>query len=387
MELVDSTSSQPISAANTFAESLFLHVGEADARLMAATMDQAPSGIAGIVIGGVSSFSAAKDIRRTWPDVVVLAEPENPGTAWATPEAPFFLNLDGLFSETLENALDDQLLRGSPVAITPTKYIRAGDSDSLKAVQIAISALDRSDTLAWFPLDHAWLLNPTSVRQLVAVLKRVDGHPVAVSFGDRRNPFLESAASEGLASLCSGVPRLTVLRTDHLGSLETLARSGGGSSFGLRPSHRRITPPGTAGFSKDPKNPLPHIGLPELHSIVHTTRLKDEFYVNVVPPTCSIPGCDPRRLDGYGGSKSELLAAHLHNLCWVAERYRELRLVDASGRLQALTTIYANAIAAYSALGASIGHPVKPPDALTALHGAGANHVRTAVTTLSTTAP
>jgi hypothetical protein len=125
-------------------------------------------------------------------DGLVLVDPAAYEKHTATVGQPFWLPENQLLPTSLDEALDQQLVAGAAVALTPTKYIAAGDTDALKSAARQVKQLGRSDVIFVAPLDIA-LLDRSFIRQTTAILSDV-GCPVALVMGRQFDPLQHAAA-------------------------------------------------------------------------------------------------------------------------------------------------------------------------------------------------
>jgi hypothetical protein len=98
---------------------------------LGALIDPARSGL--ILCGSTGQMLAR--CRREGFAGPLATDPAAYEKAAASPDQPFTLGEEGsqLFGPTLSQVLDGQLQSGADFALTPTRFIRAGDRDSLKA--------------------------------------------------------------------------------------------------------------------------------------------------------------------------------------------------------------------------------------------------------------
>ncbi|ONI79702.1 hypothetical protein ALI144C_23355 [Actinosynnema sp. ALI-1.44] len=125
-------------------------------------------------------------------DRPVLIDPAAYEKHVATPDAPFLLPTGGgLLSIGLPELLDDQLAAGAIAAITPTKFIAAGDTESLKAAARQVAQLGRQDVLLLAPLDIS-LVGRAHIDEVIAILADA-GCPVALVLGRRFGSLAQTA--------------------------------------------------------------------------------------------------------------------------------------------------------------------------------------------------
>lgn len=142
--------------------------------------------------GYVLTGSKAPEFLRTFDhDGVALLDPAAYEKHSATPDDPFLLPEGGLFRIDLPDMVDQQLSIGATAALTPTKFISAGDIDSLKAAAQRVAALARQDVIFVAPLDVS-LLGSAHIRDVTAILADA-GSPVALVLGRRFGALAQTA--------------------------------------------------------------------------------------------------------------------------------------------------------------------------------------------------
>lgn len=233
----------------------------------------------------------------------------------ATEEAPFDLPEDVLFGDDLASVLDLQRERGADLAITPTRYVRAGDSDALKAIMHAASRLDREDVVVPLPVAVSWLMKD-QLRQLAAVISRIP-HPVALILGGQFDPLRKFNDAPGnlravLADL-RAVGTVGLWRTD-LAGFDALAHGAAFAGIGAGGSVRHLVPAGERAETADPAGPnWPSVLVPDLMRYKRADAL-ERIYANDTPPPCPCRCCNGAPLPSFHGATHQIKAqAHAHN--------------------------------------------------------------------------
>ncbi|MEV4569515.1 hypothetical protein AB0K12_37620 [Nonomuraea sp. NPDC049419] len=264
----------------------------------------------GLVVCGAGSSTRLNALRRTFTGV--LAEDR---AAYekevATPDAPFRLPEDALFGGDLDSALQEQLDNGASFAITPTRYIRAGDPAPLDAVVRQVKALRRGDVVVTLAVSIDWL-RPETRPTLVAAIRAME-HPVALVLGGQYDPLQQfAAAPQQLRRLLAEVPGTGLWRTD-LAGFDALAHGAGFAGIGAGGSLRHLVPAGEAAETSGGGAIYPSVLMPELLRFSSAKFIAD-LYANTVPPTCTCSRCQGRPLDGFLGlTNATKAAAHAHN--------------------------------------------------------------------------
>jgi hypothetical protein len=270
-----------------------------------------PDGGSGLVLCGKKANRAAKQLRTQRFTEPVLIDPCGYTQAAATPEEPFVLaNEDTLFPVTLDEALQGQRDCGTTAALTPTGYLHAGDTDSLKAAANAVASLNRDDTILGLPLDAAWFKDD-HIDSLVAILSRLEA-PKAVMLGAQFDPverFNPRTTVINLRRLFGEAGDLALLRTDLTG-FDALCHGAFAASIGTGGSLRHVIPIGQFARSADTKDQSPSVLYGAVMRFYRGSTIAKR-YANDVPPTCA--DCDGRPLDTFL-AKTDTAAAHLHGL-------------------------------------------------------------------------
>lgn len=285
---------------------LMIAGGEAEATAPHVDRDRS-----GLVVAGAAAPKTVKALRKAYPDLVLLIEPTSL-EVWATPEHPFALEVDGLFPQELDEALESQITNGATVAVTPTAVFQAGDADSMKAAVQRVNKVERDDLLFLLPIHYRWL-DKSNIKQLIAIIKR-SRHPVAIALVDSSaNPLERPGAIPGYRRLFEAATWAMPWRAD-LGAFDALAHGARAAAMGQLPSLRRLALPGKGGFSSDKSDMTPHVLLRKLLRYRRSSKMQQEWYASAEPDTCPCASCDGRAIDRFNGSDEHRLEAHLHNL-------------------------------------------------------------------------
>ncbi|WP_433464156.1 hypothetical protein [Spirillospora sp. CA-128828] len=240
----------------------------------------------------------------------------------ATADAPFDLPEDVLFGGDLDDVLDEQRRRGADLAIAPTRYVEAGDSDALEAIMRVAAELDRDDVLFPLPVAVTWLMNDQR-RQLAAVIRRIP-HPVALILGGQRDPLRRFTDAPHnlravLADLHEAGP-VGLWRTD-LAGFDALAHGAAFAGIGAGGSVRHLVPAGeraeTAERCGGPN--WPSVLVPDLMCYKRADTL-ERIYANDIAPLCPCGRCNNAPLPSFHGATDAIKAeAHAHNTAtWTA---------------------------------------------------------------------
>ncbi|TDD32900.1 hypothetical protein E1287_21090 [Actinomadura sp. KC06] len=247
----------------------------------------------------------------------------------ATPTEPFALPTGGMFGCDLPDVVQQQIDRGASFAITPTRYVNARDSASLKAILKEVSKLERDDVLVVLPVAIGWLQDETARRQLTAVINLIP-HPVALAFGCQFNPMDAFAAAViNLRTLLKDAPGTGLWRTDMAG-FDALAHGGAFAAIGAGGAVRHLVPAGErAETAKDKSGgPVyPTVLLPQMLRFSDAKFLADT-YANAPAPRCGCPQCGGTMLDLFFGLTNAVkAAANAHNVAawnvWLPELLAE----------------------------------------------------------------
>lgn len=264
----------------------------------------------GIILCGAKPEQGIKHCRDNNFKGILAIDPRGYEDGPATPEAPFTLSPEGqLFPPSLEQVLDDQREAGADICLTPTRFIEAGDSLSLKAAARKAASLDRNDTVFSVPIDIAWL-NSTYINQLIAVLARVP-IPKGIFLGAQLDPLDNvKEAVANVRRLCAEAGSVAVFRTDFE-AFDAVAHGAFSASFGTSGTLRHITPPGekTEIIIQDKS---PNVLVPDLIHFLRGSTIARKF-ANATAPACECATCKGGRIDTFLG-QDDRTAADLHNV-------------------------------------------------------------------------
>ncbi|KOV82117.1 hypothetical protein ADL03_25665 [Nocardia sp. NRRL S-836] len=280
-----------------------------------------PADVSGLALRGAKSLTGIRELRRNQYKGVLVHDPEGYVEAAATADEPFVLpEDDGLFSVSLNDAVQAQLDAGATVAMTPTGYFLPGDADPMKVAGKMVADLDRDDVLFSVPIDVAWLTND-SFPQLVAVLSRIPV-PKAILLGGQFDPMDKyRAAVANLRRLVAEGGDVAVFRTD-LTAFDVMSHGAFATSIGTGGSLRHVVPLGQFPRASKKKDFSPSVLLPELMTFHKGSLLSERFSNARRPPTCACSACNGRGLDTFL-AKSDTPAAHAHGVhiwnSWIAD--------------------------------------------------------------------
>lgn len=300
--------SVPTGRAGLLANRVLVHARPRGITGLIPAVDQRRSGL---ILCGDEPERGLKRCRKAGFKGILAIDPRGYEDGPATPEAPFTLSPeDQLFEPSLEQVLDDQREAGADVALTPTRFIEAGDAGSLKAAARTAASLSRGDTIFSVPISIAWL-NSTYISQLIAVLSRVP-MPKGLFLGAQLDPLdnvKEAVAS--LRRLCAEAGPVAVFRTDFE-AFDASAYGAFSASIGTGGTLRHIIPPDEAAQSIMQSDKSPSVLVPDLiHFFKGSTLAKR--YANAAAPRCGCAVCEGRRIDTFLG-QGDSTAAHLHNI-------------------------------------------------------------------------
>ncbi|SEG75957.1 hypothetical protein SAMN04489712_111102 [Thermomonospora echinospora] len=299
------------------------------ARLLRESPDYLDPDHGGLVLCGRDCSARLRELAGTFTGVLAedCAAYER---EVATPDAPFSLPEGVLFGGDLDSALQEQLDRGATFAIAPTRYVRAGDSASLKAVMKTVNELERDDVVVPLPVSISWLRTEGRT-QLTAVIRAIR-HPVALILGGQYDPLQQFAkAPENLRGLLADVPGTGLWRTD-LAGFDALAHGGGFAAIGAGGSVRHLVPAGERAESSGGGPNYPSVLVPELLRF-STAKFLADAYANTTPPRCHCARCDGRYLDAFfDRTDAAKAAAHAHNSAtwnsWLPDFLEQPTLTD-----------------------------------------------------------
>jgi hypothetical protein len=199
----------------------------------------------GLVLCGKNADRGVLRLRRDGYDGLLLEDAAAYEKQAATTDQPFALPKGHLFGNDLDSVLQEQRDYGATVALTPTRYIHAGNAEALKGLMRAARAIERDDVVS-VPVDLAWLRDE-SLRQLITVLQRIPPTEGLILGGQYDPPAKFVAAPKNLRHLLGDVADVGLWRTD-LAAFDCLAHGGLFAAIGAGGSLRH-TPPATSNRS------------------------------------------------------------------------------------------------------------------------------------------
>jgi len=325
------------------------------AEAMAAHLD--PS-YEGLVITGADRLSKMRRLRRVFPELLLIAEPDSHSKFEATPDALWHLpdgEGDLLPAPTLEDILDGQRQSGASIVLPPSGFIDVGDADTLRATVQAANKLAGDDIAVPLYLASGWL-RPEHTNFLIAVMK-LSTHPVLLSFGSSTNPLSTGRRHEIYRDVVvSG--GVVSWRTD-LAGLEALAHGALGAAIGAAPGLRRFTPPKDSGKARRPDDPSPYVMIPRHMHYMKTGAMREELYVSAPAPSCRCRECGGQRVDRFTEKQKDAAARHNHA---VIDEYARA-ILDADSRRRPLVWrgMVHDALVAHEATAATVGRPWNAP--------------------------
>jgi hypothetical protein len=347
----------PSGAADVLVDRVLLHTSwDTGSKLLPVL----PERIGGLVLRGTKAATGIKELGRAGFDRPLVIDPEGYIRAVATEDEPFVLTHDddGLFGLTLEQELQRQRDCGACVALTPTGYLHAGDSDALRAAVRGAAQIDCNDVVFSAPLDVAWFTEE-HIGHLVAVLSELD-LPKAVFLGGQFDPMERyKAAVANLRRVVAEAGDVAVLRTDLTG-FDVMSHGAFATSIGSGGSLRHVIPFGQ--FARSNKqDPSPSVLFGELMSFHKGSTLHDRF-ANTRPPICACEACQRRAVDTFL-AEEDTIAAHQHSMCtwasWISDLLSQPTLTDRA-------TWWRNRCAGAVAHAESVNTQINQPDAFTA---------------------
>ncbi|WP_322749379.1 MULTISPECIES: hypothetical protein [unclassified Frankia] len=299
-------------AERLLSERIFL-LADAHGLQVPAGLDPRHGGLA-ICGGRTDPFTKIKKLQDEGHFEPLVGDPGFYTKYVATPDDPFVLDgQDNLFGTRLEGTLDNQILCGATVALTPTGYLRAGDRAALRAVVEGAKNLDRTDTIVVIPAAVDWLVDP-HLNLFTAALADIP-HPVALALGGQFNPLdKREKATANLRRLLIAVPGVAPWRTDFA-AFDGVAHGAPFAAMGATSGLRHTIPPGEkAQTANKGGGPVPPTVLfPELLRFTSGRTLATR-YANHQPPTCDCVVCRGRPLTRFEGYEGDIRAeANAHN--------------------------------------------------------------------------
>lgn len=273
-----------------------------------------PADRSGLVLCGRGGNTRIDTISRHATNIPVLIDPGAYQDEVATADAPFSLPGDDgmLFGADLDTVLDGQRDSHATAAITPSRYVQAGDSAAFKALVHAAGQIKRDDVIVAVPVALPWLTQEQYLRQLIAGLQRIR-HPKALMFGAQRNPFDDAAAIPNFRRLLAETTDVGLWRADVPAAFDCIAHGGAFATIGAGGSLRHLVPADEKPDANNPGVHTPAVLLPTMLRYSEARFIADK-YANTLAPTCDCEICDGASLGRFDSTNAEVRAtAHAHN--------------------------------------------------------------------------
>jgi hypothetical protein len=283
------------------------------------------AGRSGLVLSGKGSNAKAKSIGGQSASLL-LSDPSAYLDQVATEEEPFALpgNVDTLFGSDLDPVLDGQRQCHTAAAITPSRYVQAGDSAAFKALVRHAQAIERDDVIIAVPVALPWLTQQQYLPQLIAGLQRIP-HPKAIMFGAQNNPFDAAPAIPNFRRLLAETTNVGLWRADVPAAFDCLAYGGAFAAIGAGGSLRHLVPPDEKPKADNPVIHTPAVLLPSMLRYSQGRFIATK-YANTPAPRCNCVICAGASLDRFDSLSGEVRAtAHAHNAAvwtsWLSELF------------------------------------------------------------------
>ncbi|MEV5928636.1 hypothetical protein ACPCSG_30075 [Streptomyces cellulosae] len=316
----------------------------------------------GLILCGTDAVKKAGTLRyREGYAAPLLIDPAVYEVSAATEENPFPCDVEPtlFLDDPLELSLAEQRDAGATLPMTPTGYIRAEDSDALRAAVTRVLELDDPEVIFTAPMDVSWLRDEESTRQLIAYLRMVKG-PKAIMLGGQMDPLARYAKAVGhLKQVIEEVPGAALLRTD-LAAFGALAFGAAFTAFGASSRYRHIVAPGEkAQTNKSIPVQSPHVLFPDLMAFFLGETIAKR-YGGAEAPVCFCSACAGKlALDAFTSNRGELpAAAAAHNVAVLMEWLRALTSVEpGTARQQWWFDRCRKALGQYEVINTSIRQP------------------------------
>lgn len=316
----------------------------------------------GLVITGAERLAKMRRLRRVFPDLLLIAEPDSHAHLEATPDTLWLIEADDDSSLLPPPDLDDHLASqrgaGASLVLPPAGFIHVGDTETLLAVIRAANELTGDDIAVPLYLASAWL-RPEYKEFLLAALPMSE-HPILLSFGSSTNP-LDSARKLGLYQQIVGTTGAFSWRTD-LAGIEALAHGGLGAAIGAGPGLRRFTPPKDSGKARRPDDATPYTLIPGHMHWMKTGAMREELYVSIAAPICGCRECDGRSIDRFTDALNDKDSAARHNHAVIDDYAQAVIGSPPAERRRVWRSMVQDAYVAHEATSAIVGRPWKAPN-------------------------
>jgi hypothetical protein len=267
----------------------------------------------GLVLCGTGSGAKAGDIWRQSPSPLLI-DPGAYVSQCATADDPYALPAsdDALFGGDLDAVLQGQRQCHAAAAITPSRYVQAGDSAAFKALVRQSAAIERDDVIVTVPVALPWLTQQQYLPQLIAGLQRIK-HPKAIMFGAQQNPFDVAAAIPNLRLLLAETTNVGLWRADVPAAFDCLAHGGAFAAIGAGGSLRHLVPADEKPYADNPRAHAPAVLLPAMLRYVRG-QIIAQMYASTPAPHCGCQVCGGASLNRFNSFNGEVRAeAHTHN--------------------------------------------------------------------------
>jgi hypothetical protein len=311
----------------------------------------------GVVLTGAKRLQVMSRLRRAYPELVVIAEPDSHASLNAGPNRFWHLpgDDDGLIPPaSVHEVLDAQRHAGASVALLPAGYVSAGDHETLRALVDAANDIDGDDVALPLYLDGGWL-RQDHLDYLRAVIHH-SRHLVLLAFGSTTNP-LNTAKKVGLY-LDLVAAGAVCWRTD-LAGLAGVSRGAIGAAIGMAPAMRRVTAPDNTGKARRPGDTTPYVLLASHMRWLKTGAMRGEIFVAAPAPSCLCQECRGRLLDRF--DEHQKAQATRHNQAVVDGFTRQLFDVAPAERAAMWRQLAREAAIAHDVTSGQIGRPWKVP--------------------------
>lgn len=313
----------------------------------------------GLVLTGAKRHSTMKRLRRAYPNLLVMAEPDAHSELEAAPDEYWHLPAhddDGLFpAPTVEEILAAQRDAGATIAILPAGFIGSGDQETLLAMVTAANAIPGEDIALPFYLAGGWLR--AEHRGFLQAAIKKSRHPVLLSFGSSTNPL--DSANKVKAYLDIAAVGAFCWRTD-LAGLAAVSRGALGAAIGTGPAQRRITPPQDKGKARRPQDRTPYVLIPTTMHWMKTGAMREGLFVGVDAPDCVCRECGSRKVDRFSEGQADAAARHNHAL--IDAYFQTLLALPENERAAVWSSMAREALVAHEVVAGSIGRPWRAPD-------------------------